>query len=252
MEASHALHIHVGPSPGDIPLIEQAIVLAGGKGTRLNALTKDAPKPLLDVGDRPFLLWLYGELRRQGVRQIIVSAGFKGEKVAALFASVPGVGVVIEPHPLGTGGALAFVKERLAERFFFLNGDSLFDIDLSTLASAHTAGDGMLALRPMADISRYGAVSMEGSRITHFDNMGDRSGPGLINGGVAVLTRSFANQIEPGKPVSIERDVYPQVASKGLLHGRIYNRPFIDIGAPEDFERAQKFIPELLRDRPSC
>jgi D-glycero-D-manno-heptose 1,7-bisphosphate phosphatase len=227
-------------------MITQAVVLVGGLGTRLGSHTRDTPKPLLDVGGRPFLSWLVDELRRHGLSDILLLAGFKAERIIEALGDAPDIRIIVEPEPLGTGGALRFAADHLAERFFFLNGDSLFDLNLWDLASAAPEAEATLAVRPLADVSRYGPVVLEGSRIVRFDERPEAPGPGLINGGVGVFSRHVVERIAPGVATSIERDIYPLIAAEGLLAGRSYDRPFIDIGVPEDFDRAQAFVPARL------
>jgi D-glycero-D-manno-heptose 1,7-bisphosphate phosphatase len=228
-------------------VIEQAVLLVGGRGTRLGELTRDTPKPLLEVAGRPFILWLVDELRRFGVGDILLLAGYRAEQFAALFAREADVRVVAEEHPLGTGGALRFAIEHLADRFFFLNGDSFFDINLWDLAAFEPAAEATLAVRTVADAARYGRVQLEGRQITGFASRSSASGAGLINGGVGVFARRIVDRIEAGRPVSIEADVYPSLAAEGRLAGRAYDGAFIDIGVPEEFQRAQSFIPHQLR-----
>lgn len=228
--------------------IEQAVVLAGGLGTRLGELTKGTPKPLLEVGGKPFLAHLVGELRRQGVERILISGGFAGEKLVAAFAGQPDVTVRIEPEPLGTGGALHFVAGDLDDRFFFMNGDSLFDIDVWDLDRAGVGAPAALALRRVEDAGRYGSVELDGETITAF---GEKRGPGpgVINGGVAALSRSVLDLIATGRAVSIEAEVYPVLAERGELKGRIYDGAFLDIGVPEDFARSHDWIRGVLAGR---
>lgn len=229
-------------------MIRQAIVLVGGLGTRLGPLTKETPKPLLNVGGQPFLARLLGELVRQGVADILLLAGFRGEQIEALSAQVPNARVIVEPEPLGTGGALKFSQSELAEQFFLLNGDSLFDINLWDLAEFAGAGNA-IALRAVDDVSRFGPAVLEGDLITRFSEREERARPGLINGGVSILSRRTLDLVPPNVPVSLEAKVYPSLAANGQLRGRRYDRPFLDIGVPEDFARAQSWVPRVL-DRP--
>lgn len=229
-------------------MISQAVVLVGGLGTRLGTLTANTPKPLLEVGGRPFIHWLLDEIARHDVPEVLLLAGFQAEKIAAAVEGRQGVRVIAEPEPRGTGGALAFAREHLAERFFFLNGDTLFDINLWALAAAAKGRLATLALRPVRDASRYGAVRLtDTGAISLFSARPDGGGPGVINGGVAVLDRAILGHIAVDRPVSIEADVYPDLAARGDLFGKAFDGPFIDIGVPDDFDRAQTFVPSLTR-----
>src|SRR6266404_553846 len=156
------------------PPIDQAVILCGGSGTRLGTLTTAMPKPLLPVGGRPFLDVLLGELGRSGVRRIVLLAGFAAERIIEYVAanSLQGrfdltIEVAIEPSPAGTGGALWHARQRLDDRFFLLNGDSWFDInllDFAVRAMSETSATGAVAVRPLPDASRYGVVDIDGIR----------------------------------------------------------------------------------------
>lgn len=228
--------------------LKQAAILVGGLGTRLGDLTRTEPKPLLPVGGRPFVSWLVDDLTRQGIERILLLAGHLGERVREAAARLdPAIEVVTEPEPLGTGGALRHALDRLDERFVLLNGDSVFTVDLQDLASLiGPRAVGAVALRSVPDATRYGAVRLEGRWIVDFAERPPAPGPGVINGGVAVLRRDAIREAPPGRPVSLERELYPLWARQGRLAGRVYDRPFIDIGVPEDLARAQSFVPALF------
>ncbi len=226
-------------------VINQAVILVGGLGSRLGHLTAETPKPLLEVAGRPFLMRLLDELRRYHIENFLLLAGFMGGKVDSIIAGQQNVRVLIEPQPLGTGGALRFARGQLCDKFFLLNGDSFFDINFWDLALASKSGYA-LALRPVDDIARFGAADFQNDLVTAFTARAARPGPGLINGGVSVLSREIIDLIPAGRAVSIESEIYPVLARTGKLGGRVYNRPFIDIGVPADFERAQTWIPQTL------
>jgi D-glycero-D-manno-heptose 1,7-bisphosphate phosphatase len=228
-------------------MIEQAVLLVGGRGSRLGELTRETPKPLLGVAGRPFVLWLVDELRRFGLREILLLAGYRAEQFETLFAGAADVRILAEEEPLGTGGALRFAADHLAQRFFFLNGDSFFDINLWDLAAFDPTGEATLAVRTVAEAARYGRVQLENGRITGFAPRASAGGPGLINGGVGVFAKRLVDRIEAGRAVSIEAEIYPKLAGEGRLAGRAYDAAFIDIGVPQDYERAQSFIPRELR-----
>ncbi len=237
----------------------QCVILVGGKGTRLGALTKNTPKPLLPVGGRPFLSYLIGEAARHGFGRILLLAGFKAEAFAdeltALRSAAPAavdLKILAEPEPLGTGGALRFAGPHLEERFLLLNGDSLFDINLTDLAARPLAADGVarIALKVQADVSRYGTVELDGERIRTFAEKNPAGGPGIINGGVYWLSRSVLEGIGAGF-VSLETDVLPKLAGSGRLFGKVYDRFMLDIGLPDALAEAQTSIPALVR-RPAA
>lgn len=225
--------------------IRQAVVLAGGAGTRLGALTADTPKPLLPVGGRPFLDWVLANLDRYGVTDVILTIGYRSEAFDEWLSrrgSEPRVSPFVEDTPLDTGGALAVLQERLDEVFFVLNGDTIFDAPLGRMAAALSgnAADAVIALRSVVDTGRYGRVTLDGSVVTSF---GEKSGvgSGLINGGVYALRRDAVAHRTP--PFSIERDVMPELAAGRRLLGLPSDGFFIDIGVPESFEEAQTSVP---------
>ena len=229
--------------------IRQAVVLAGGRGTRLGALTSSTPKPLLSVGGRPFLDWVIANLARQGVEEVILTIGYRAEAFDAWNQNrEKGVRVrtFVEESPLGTGGALPLVVAELDLAFFVLNGDTLFDAPLADLARLCNASDAScaIALRSVPDVARYGEVRLDGEVVSSFAEKG-RAGPGLINGGIYALSREVVPKI--GSPSSIERDVLPFLAADRSLVGLPSDGFFIDIGVPSAFEEAQTTVPAWWR-----
>lgn len=227
-------------------MLKQAALLVGGKGTRLGSLTTSVPKPLLLVGGQPFLNFLIDNLRYQGVDRFVLLASHLSDQLQDFQSSRRSAGLeielVVEPEQSGTGGALAFAADYLEEEFFVCNGDSLFDVDLSSLVAlpANSGWVGKLALRTIDDASRYGTVSVEGTRITDFAERG-ASAPGLINGGTYVLRRSILDYVNTA-PCSIELDIFPRLADEGKLFGLKSHGYFIDIGIPDDLARAQSDV----------
>lgn len=238
------------------PAIKQAAILCGGLGTRLGALTAATPKPLLPVGERPFLDVLLDELARGGVKRIILLAGFMAEQVADYAATTPvkqrfdlSIEVAVEPHAAGTGGALWHARDRLEDVFYLLNGDSWFDIPIGHLGERlrdDTAAVGVVALREIVDASRYGAVTLAGDRIAEFAERPAQPGPGLISGGVYAFRRSLLGRLR--ERCSLERDVLPGLAAAGALCGLAFSGYFIDIGVPEDLARARCELGRKHRD----
>jgi len=226
---------------------DQCVILVGGLGTRLGALTANCPKPLLQVGNGPFLDELIWQAKRFGFRRVSLLAGYCAEMVVDYIKARPfdpsiNIDVVIEPEPRGTAGALRFAAEELAPHFFLLNGDSMFDfnwLDLVPFCADKPDCLVAMALRSQANTSRYGLVNYDAGRVTGFS---ERGGPtsGVINGGVYLLSRDILNFIpERG---SLERDVLPSLAAQGQVYGRIYDGFFIDIGTPESFAAAGELI----------
>nr|WP_279308265.1 HAD-IIIA family hydrolase [Niveispirillum sp. BGYR6] len=223
--------------------------MVGGRGTRLGQLTDHTPKPLLPVGGVPFLEHLITNLARHGFRRIVLLAGYLADQMQGLIDKAPILGVeitcVIEPEPAGTGGALTYARSLLDPRFLLLNGDSLLDVNyLSLRADADwREGDmGRVALRAVADGSRYGTVEHAEGRITRFAEKSGEPGPAVINGGIYWLDRNILDMIGT-LPCSLEQDILPVLARSGRLGGELCEGYFIDIGVPVDFQRAQTEIP---------
>jgi D,D-heptose 1,7-bisphosphate phosphatase len=228
-------------------MIEQAVILCGGFGTRLGSLTTKVPKPLLPVGDAPFLQALIQEVARCGIRDFLLLAGHMSEQMIdfahtvsdALGLSIH-VEVAIERHPAGTGGALFEARDRLADTFLLLNGDSFFDFrmhELSKLLSTRTDALGAVALRYVEDSGRYGSVRLAGDEIVRFEEKDPTASAGLVNGGVYLFRRNVLDYVTDN--CSLERDVMPAIAADGLLLGRVGDGFFVDIGLPETYEEAQ-------------
>ena len=234
----------------------QAVLLVGGRGSRLGSLSKRSPKPLLQVGDRPFLDYVIDNLERFGVDEIVLLAGYRSDLVEEFAQTrMRGCGsgsarisVVSEAKPLGTGGALKHAGAKLAPSFLLVNGDCLFDIDYAELATPPTEQDWRVrfALRREADASRYGVVSLDDSgRIVEIEQRPKRSGPGLIIGGSYWMDRRILDAIPAGR-CSLEKAVFPGLASRGLLYGTVYEGGFIDIGIPEAYVFAQTWVPAVF------
>lgn len=235
--------------------VRQCAVLTGGLGTRLGALTKNTPKPLLPCGDRPFLGWLLRELIRFGVEEFVLLTGHLSEQVEArareLSALLPRTARLVisrEPERSGTGGALFHARERLAERFLLCNGDSLFDCNLARFLSAGDADEtGRMLLRRMDDASRYGVVTLDGERVSAFSDRLAGGRGGLINAGIYLFDRRLLDDLSAS--CSLETEILPRLAERGVLRGTVADGYFRDIGTPEDYASAQYEIPRVLRRR---
>ena len=236
-------------------ITSQAVILVGGRGTRLGALTDDTPKPLLAVGGKPFLAYVVGALARQGFRDIVLLAGYQAAAVQAFARdhAPPGVQIqcVVEASPLGTGGALRNAAPWLADEFVLLNGDTVFDINLNELvASASPHAWVRLALRRVGDTARFGRIETEANgRIVAMHEKGV-AGPGLINGGIYFLRKSVLDLLPDGVS-SLEQDLFPHLIRQQKLDGQEFKGFFLDIGIPADFEAAQSSVPAHAR-RPAA
>lgn len=237
-------------------MIRQAIILCGGLGTRLGALTKAKPKPLLPVDGRPFLELLIGEVVRQGFDDILLLAGFCSDQVSEFVAQngflarlKANIRVVVEPEPAGTGGALQFAAPYLEPEFVMMNGDSLFDIPLRQLClqlESQPKLAGIMALRKIERPDRYGLVELDDGIVTRFAERQSGLDHGLINGGIYALRRTRILSHISG-PCSMEADVFPLLAAQREIGGFVADGFFLDIGVPDSFAQAHHLIPTLLR-----
>jgi len=225
----------------------QAVILAGGRGTRLGALTTDTPKPLLDVGGVPFITHLIRHLVRFGFDDLVLLCGPFAERFRSDLGDGAAFGAsltfISDEPPAGTGGALNYARDVLASEFLMMNGDSFFDFNLldMVVADDDAPWEMRVALRAVDDCGRYGAVVLDEGRVTAFGEK-QASGPGTINAGIYLVKRSVLDTIQ-SLPCSMETDLIPALVERGLVHGRAYSGPFLDIGIPEDFDRAQTLIP---------
>ncbi len=221
----------------------QALILAGGEGTRLRPLTSTVPKPVVPLVDRPFIAFMIDWLRDHGVDDIVMSCGHLASGVRNVLGDGEALGIrlryVEEPRPLGTGGALKFAERLLDERFLMLNGDVLTDIDVTGQLEQHerTGATATLALTPVEDPSAYGLVRLASDNaVTEFvekpapDQIDTRN----ISAGVYVLERSVLDLLKDGEPASIERDVFPRLVGHGL-YGCVSRGYWLDIGTPERY-----------------
>jgi NDP-sugar pyrophosphorylase family protein len=224
-----------------------AIILAGGLGTRLRSVTGDSPKSLASVAGRPFLEYVLAQLVANGIGRAVVCTGFMSNVLEAHFGNGDSFGIElawsVEDEPRGTGGALKLAEPALVgNRWLLTNGDSLFDISLRALIDEHAAhpAQATLALARVANARRYGRVTLaDDGTIAAFDEKADIDIPGLINSGLYIIERGLLAQIPADRPVSLEREVIAPLAGNGV-RGVAFDGFFIDIGIPEDFERAQE------------
>jgi mannose-1-phosphate guanylyltransferase len=221
----------------------QALVLAGGEGTRLRPLTLTTPKPVLPLAGRPFLTFMLDWLHRHGVDEAILSLGFLSDAVHEVLGDIQSgmrLRYVHEEEPLGTAGPVRLAADEgvLADRFLVLNGDVLTDMDLSAEIAQHehTGALGTLALIAVDDVSSYGVVpTAEDGEVEAFLEKSEGPAPtNRINAGAYVLERSVVDLIPSGRAVSFEREVFPQMVGNGL-YGWPAEGYWIDIGTPERY-----------------
>jgi mannose-1-phosphate guanylyltransferase len=221
----------------------QALILAGGEGTRLRPLTSTVPKPVVPLVDRPFIRFMLDWLRSHGVDDVVMSCGHLASGVRNVLGDGSAFGIrlryVEEPRPLGTGGALKYAESLLDERFLMLNGDVLTDMDLTAQMAQHqqTGATATLALTPVEDPSAYGLVrTRPGGAVTEFVEKPapDQIDTHNISAGAYVLESSVLEMLEPEQPASIERDVFPRLVGEGL-YGYVSDGYWLDIGTPERY-----------------
>lgn len=224
----------------------QALILAGGEGTRLRPLTSTVPKPVVPLVDRPFITFMIDWLRGHGVDDVVMSCGHMADGVRRVLGDGSALGVRLrymeEPRPLGTGGALKYAEDLMDERFLMLNGDVLTDIDVSAQLAQHsrTGAQATLALYPVDDPSAYGLVRLAADdAVTEFVEKPapDQIDTNNISAGVYVLERSVLSLLTKGAPASIERDVFPRLVGNGLF-GHVSQGYWKDIGTPERYLEA--------------
>jgi D-glycero-alpha-D-manno-heptose 1-phosphate guanylyltransferase len=223
----------------------QVLILAGGEGTRLKSVVKDIPKPLADVDGKPFIEYIFDYLLRYGIKNIIMSVGYKSEAIINLFGSCYKdleIEYCIEDKPLGTGGALIKALPLIKENnLLVINGDTFFDVDLKELETFHLdkKADLTLSLKQMYDFDRYGRVFVdENNKITGFEEKTFCSS-GLINGGVSLIRVDTMGKINLGEKFSFEKDFLENHFNDYNFYGLAQDEYFIDIGIPQDYERAK-------------
>lgn len=221
----------------------EAIILAGGLGTRLRHLVPDLPKPMAPIAGRPFLEILLASLAHKGFHRIVLSLGFMAEKVVGHFGDqFCGVELVyeIETHPLGTGGAIQRALRRcLEDHIYVLNGDTFLDVEISKMEVQWQAEQApIIVARSVPDTSRYGCIHAAGGRVLDFREKGS-VGPGLINAGFYVLPKNVLNSSPYGRTFSFETDFLATQVTKSRFDLFVTDGYFIDIGVPEDYLRAQ-------------
>jgi mannose-1-phosphate guanylyltransferase len=225
----------------------QALVLAGGEGTRLRPLTLTVPKPVMPLAGRPFLSFMIDWLRGHGVDDVVLACGFLAEAVQEVLGDAHKdvrLRYVVEDEPLGTAGPARLAAELglLEDRLLVLNGDVLTDIDLTAQLALHerAGAAATLALVAVEDTASYGVVpTFEDGRVEAF--LEKSTGPvptDRINAGAYVVERSVIDAIPAGRPVSFEREVFPRLADEGTLYGHAAEGYWIDIGTPERYLEA--------------
>jgi mannose-1-phosphate guanylyltransferase len=227
----------------------RAVVLVGGFGTRLRPLTLTKPKQMLPVVHRPMIDWVVGHLAPFGIDEAILSLGYKPDAFIEAFPDSTCAGVrlryAVEPEPLDTAGAVGFAARDagIDETFLVVNGDVFTDLDVSSLVDFHRArgAEGTLHLTPVDDPSMFGVVPTDddGRVIAFIEKPSrDEAPTNLVNGGTYVLEPSVLDRIASDRRVSIEREVFPAMASEARLYAMSTNDYWLDTGTPQQYLQA--------------
>jgi len=225
----------------------QAVVLAGGLGTRLRSVVADLPKPMAPVAGRPFLAWILDRLVQAGFERTVLAVGYRHEAIERHFGHAYRGMVLdyaVEAQPLGTGGAIRLAAERIGERpVFVLNGDTFLDLDYRAMLDAHLRGRERMSLAVcrIDDAGRYGALEIRDGHVLGFLEKG-RAGPGVINAGTYLLSQDVLERMPRELPFSFEQQLL--VPEVGAIRPAAFQTDglFIDIGVPEDYARAQQLF----------
>ncbi len=222
---------------------KEAIVLAGGLGTRLKGVVSDTPKPMASVANQPFLKYIFDYLITQGIERVILSVGYKYEHIKTFFGDhYLSLELIysVEETLLGTGGGIRLSIDYLkSDSAFIINGDTFFDVDLEKMETFFTStnSDLCLALKPMKDFDRYGAVVVEDDKISSFKEK-QFVKEGLINGGIYLMESAFLKDFKSGEMFSFEQYLMEKRGRKKKITGFISDTYFIDIGIPKDYKQA--------------
>lgn len=231
------------------------VILCGGKGTRLQPVVTECPKPMASIGGRPFLEILIERLAKHGFRRFILCTGYKQEQIISHFrncSSVSGNDVEIvfseEDTPLGTAGAVKNAQEHLrSSTFLVMNGDTFCDLDFREFVTMHESREAELsiALCIKPDSGDCGLVFIDSSgRVMSFNEKTDVTG-GYVNAGVYIMNKSLLNYIPEGRAFSMEYDFIPSVLHRPCF-GYVTNADFLDIGTPERYLQAYLFLKERI------
>lgn len=231
----------------------EAIVLAGGLGTRLRDVVPELPKCMAPVAGRPFLAYVIDALRLQGIQRFVFSLGYKADIITDfLKTAYPTLDYTteVETEPLGTGGAIQLALSKCkGETVLVANGDTLFKIAIWGFEKVHLENNSecTLALKPLQNFSRYGVVEMENNRITSFKEKQFYK-EGLINGGIYLLNKAKFLQRKLPQKFSFETDYLQKFVTEKQFFGSVQDDYFIDIGIPEDYAQAQKDFQKPILD----
>ena len=228
-------------------MLKEAIILAGGFGTRLQAVVSDVPKPMAPINNEPFLNYVFDYLLHYKIEHVVLSTGYLADKISDYYKNeYRGIKISYtkEETPLGTGGGIRLAMTKCdTSNVLVLNGDSFFDVNIKDHFNNHISkqSDCSLALRKVFNASRYGTILLgTGNAVETFKEKDNIEQAGLINGGVYILNRKlYLSKTNEAVPFSIEKDFYESRINELHIFGFEYDGYFIDIGIPEDYNKAQ-------------
>ncbi len=224
----------------------EAVILAGGMGSRLKSVVNDRPKPMALINNKPFLHYLLSNLKKENFEHIILAVGFKYKIISDYFGdSFLGMKIsyAVEEHPLGTGGGILNALKQARENFtFVLNGDTYFPVSFAEMENlaVEKQSDLVIALRKIDNVSRFGTIEISGeNRIVKFVEKQNNAGEGLINGGIYLIKNSSFIQLGFPEKFSFEEDFLTAKFKEKKFFGIPFNSYFLDIGIPESYNQAQ-------------
>ncbi|MFQ5824753.1 MAG: nucleotidyltransferase family protein [bacterium] len=234
-------------------MINEAIILAGGFGTRLKKVVKGVPKPMVNINERPFLEYLLNYLIEQGIEKVILAVGFKFDVIQRYFKNQYKkltLEYSVEKEPLGTGGAIKkALKLTKTESIFIFNGDTFFNIDLSKLYKFHRLKntDLTIALKIKKNTNRFGSIDVDAeNRIVHFEEKQPKKS-GFINGGTYIINKGLFEKLNLVEKFSFEKDLLEKYYKDNNFYGLPFDKFFIDIGIPKDYEKVKKEFKKMVR-----
>ena len=227
--------------------LRTALILCGGKGTRLRPITYEIPKPLVPVHGKPIIEHIFDLLKNYGVTDIILSVGHMKEKILKEVDNWSRLGLnidhVAENRPMGTGGAIKLAKKKLPKTFIVSNGDELKNLNIMDMYETHKKSNALatIALTTVDEPSAYGVARLDGNRIMEFVEKPkkDKAPSNLINAGFYILEKEIIDMIPKGF-CSLEKEIFPKLAGQGRLFGFPFSGQWFDTGNLERYERALK------------
>jgi len=228
-------------------VIKTAIILAGGVGERLRPLTNETPKPLLPIKGKPIIEHAINNFRKYGIKHIILSIGYRAEKIKDYFGDGNKFGVkidyCIEKEPLGTGGAIKEASKNIKETFIAINGDNLSDFNWLEIEKSHRKNKAKitLALYPVEDVTHWGIVELNGEKIVRFiEKPKKEEAPSNLNNAGGYVIEPEALKILPEGKSSIERDCFEKLAKEGVIYAYIHKGQWCPTDTLEKYNKAEK------------